>query len=181
MSDYDPFPGGPDGPPADDPAQLGTDALVDRRKLAEAVLRAGSDAVDLLHSIVRDQEAETKERRMAAQALLGLSGLAGVTGRAGTGSAGSDPLSGILGILDGAPRSRWAAAAVGRQKCPVDHCDWPAHRGGNLAHGHMVDAGFQDGCNYNHSMMDPCGPVPEGQSTRSDFWNDREETPNARG
>lgn len=176
---YDPFPGGPDGPPdpsvSQDPTELGPDALTDRRKLAEAVLQAGTDAVSYLHALVRDTGEETKERRMAAQSLLSLTGLQALTGRAGSGAtAGSDPLNGLLGMLDGQPRSKWASAAVGRQKCPEPTCDWPEHRGGVTAHGHTVEAGYQDGCGYRHSMMAThCGPVQDNESTRSDFWEAR--------
>lgn len=167
------IPGTPDGPPADDPTMLGTDALTDRRRLAETILAASADAVSLLAEIVRDPGEETRERRMAAQALLGLSGVANVAGRTGPGGSGTDPIDGLLSLLDGRPRSRWAASATGRERCPEPSCDWPAHRGGDLAHGHTVEAGYPDGCGFRHSMMAPCGPVPEGGSTRSDFWESR--------
>lgn len=167
-------PGTPDGPPGSDPFELGTDALNDRRELAEKVIRASRDAVTVLHDIVNDEEAEIKERRMAAQALLGLSGVSTLAGRSGGGpGAGTDPMSGLWGLLDARPKSRWAASAVGRQRCPDPTCDWPQHRGGEAAHGHTVDAGYQDGCGYRHSMMDPCGPVPDGGSTRSRFWENQ--------
>lgn len=167
----DPFaPGGPDGPPGADPDDLGTDALQARREAAETLLRGVGRAVSYLARMVDDPEADPKERRQAAQALLNFSGVSAVTGRVNAGSAGSDPFGAIDALLTGRPRSRWAASAVGRQKCPDATCDWPVHRGGELAHGHTVDAGYQDGCGYRHSMMDPCGPVPDGRSTRSDFW-----------
>lgn len=171
----DPFnlgtPGTPDGPPGSDPDDLDTDALSARREAAETLLRGVGRAVKYLAGLVDDDSADPKERRQAAQALLGFSGVSAVTGRVGAPGAGTDPLSAVMGLLDGQPRSRWAASAVGRQRCSDASCDWPAHRGGELAHGHTVDAGYQDGCSFRHGMLSPCGPVPEGSSTRSEFWN----------
>lgn len=183
MSESEPFrvgqPGTPDGPPSGDPLgldpeQLGTDALEARRKAVETVLGGVQAAADYLIALVQDPRQETRDRRQAAQALLGFAGVDRLAGRAGPGSAGSDLLSGLDALLSPRPRSRWAASAVGRQKCQEEFCDWPVHRGvfaRAIAHGHSVDAGYQDGCNFNHSMMDTCGPVPDGGSTRSDFWD----------
>ena len=170
----DPFslgtPGSPDGPP-EDLDEAGRDALEARRRTAEKIMLGVSKAADYMIDVVDDVQADPKDRLAAARSLLSLAGIERVTGRSGgPGSAGTDPLSAVSVLLSGAPRSRWSASAVGKQKCPDDTCDWPVHRGGELAHGHTVDAGYQDGCGYRHSMMDPCGPVPDGGSTRSNFW-----------
>ena len=166
----DPFaPGQPDGPPVDHDA-IDTDALQARREAAETLLRGVTDAARYLHQVTIDSAQETKDRITAARALLGFSGVDRIAGRPSGHAPGTDPLSALDALLSGKPRSRWAASAVGRQRCPEPSCDWPAHRGGEMAHGHTIEAGYQDGCGFRHSMMASCGPVPEGQSTRSDFW-----------
>lgn len=154
----------------DDPNDLDTDAVNARREAAETLLRATGTAVTYLSGVVEDDKQETKDRLAAAKALLGFSGVGAITGRVNAGGPGVDPLSGLEDWLSGRPTSRWAASAVGRQPCSEPSCDWPVHRGGEVAHGHTVEAGYQDGCGFRHSMMAPCGPVPEGHSTRSDFW-----------
>lgn len=174
MTMTDPFslgtPGTPDGPP-EDLDEAGRDALEARRRTAEAIMLGVSKAAEFMIDMVGNDQADPKDRLTAAKSLLSLAGIDRVTGRSGgPGSAGTDPLSAVDALLSGRPRSRWAASAVGKQKCEEPNCDWPVHRGGMTAHGHSVEAGYQDGCGFWHSMMDPCGPVPDGRSTRSNFW-----------
>lgn len=153
------------------------DAVSARSKAVESLLRATVDSVDYLASVVRSREAEPALRVRSAQALLTLGGVAALAQRGAQGDSGGSQrppqVQGLLDMLTGgasAPRSRWEAQAVNRAKCRFDHCDWPAHRGGETACGHTVEAGFKDGCGFNHSMMADCGPVPDGVSTRSNFW-----------
>lgn len=173
----DPFslgtPGTPDGPP-DDLDEAGRDALEARRRTAEKIMLGVDKAADFMIATVENDHADLKDRLTAAKSLLSLAGIDRVTGRSGgPGAAGTDPLSAVSDLLSRRPRSRWAASAVGKQKCEEPNCDWPVHRGGMTAHGHSVEAGYPDGCGFWHSMMDPCGPVSDGRSTRSDFWEAR--------
>lgn len=162
-------------PESPDQDPVPTDGQAARQRAVEGILRATLGSVKFLAGVVEDDGAEPSLRVASAKAILTLGGVGILAQRGAERAGGADQtppqIRGLLDLISPpGPTSPWASSAVNKRKCHHDHCDWPAHGGRTVECGHTREAGYKDGCGYNHSMMAECGPVTEGESTRSNFW-----------